>query len=85
MSSSLYWQPVFERDPNKERVSGQPLKGILAKRFCDHDGSLGYGEGTFRRKDIPYIRGLVDCGIEDADSLLKDLEEFGCVHWRIEG
>lgn len=85
MSSSLYWQPVFERDPNKERVADCGLKSILAKRFSDHDGSLCHGEGILRRKDIPYLRGLADAGVDSAAEMLQDLEEFGCVHWHIQG
>lgn len=75
MSVSMYWyKPPTERGALGS--SGYPLKGILAKRYGQYDGSM-HEDFILNKTDLEYVRGLADAGIEYADQLLQDLEKYG--------
>jgi len=77
MSVSMYWFKA--PDARRELGStGYPLKGILAKRYGQYDGSC-HEDFVLNKTDLEYIRGLSDAGIEDATKLLSDLENYGSV------
>lgn len=65
MSSNLGWMPV-ESD---WRFLGDQLKFALRK---------GYGEpvdAVLNSEDIPYLKGLADAGVKDADKLIEAIEK----------
>ena len=47
----------------------QPVKGLFARRYYDHDGSLGGGMRTLSLADLDWIDGLIAGGKFDADDL----------------
>jgi len=51
----------------------QPIKGMFARRFYDHDGSLGGGVFTLTSDHLDWIDGVIAAGrFDDKDA--KDLE-----------
>lgn len=75
MSVSLHWY----KPPSARKSlgsSGYPLKGILADRYGNHDGSC-HEEFTLNSDDIPFIEGLAAAGVDGAGKLLKDLRAHG--------
>jgi len=58
MSSTLF----FRRTPTATSKSvcsfGQPIKGAIARRFYDHDGSLGGELLTIGRDELGFFEGL---------------------------
>ncbi len=44
----------------------QPIKGILARRFYDHDGSLGGGMITIGGEHLEWLEGVQAAGSFDA-------------------
>jgi hypothetical protein len=60
MSSTLCIQktptPIFPKD---YWTFGYPLKGYLAKKFYDHDGSLGGGLITVSASDCSWFEGVL--------------------------
>ena len=60
-----------------------PLKGILAQRYTDTDGSLRQ-EFILTNGEAAYVQGLVDAGVEGAASLLDALTQYGSLVLRIE-
>jgi hypothetical protein len=79
MSSSMYWRPVPKDLPRPELLS-YDLKHRLARRFWDHDGSLNGEPIEFDATQIPYLEGLADGGVEDAQELIDAIREHGSVH-----
>ena len=76
MSSSLVWEPLIDPDP--DRGLSTRLKFALRKR---------YGEPVrreFGADDLPYLEGLLDGGLQDAEPLIKAIQEFGRVFVREE-
>jgi hypothetical protein len=73
MSVRLYIQPVI----TSNKSFTHPLKGIIARRYFDQDGSLSSSKRVLERKDIPFLEGLVAADVEDADELLSELNEHG--------
>jgi hypothetical protein len=43
----------------------QPVKAIFARKFYDHDGSLGGGVVTLTLVDLPWLEGVLDAGTLD--------------------
>lgn len=83
MSNSLYW---YKPPSEKQELggAGHPLKGILARRFYDNDGSLVCGKATISLdRDGDFLRGLVAGDISGAQKLLEDLERYGSVEIEI--
>jgi hypothetical protein len=55
-----------------------PVKGAFARRFYDHDGSLGGGMITIGADQLDWIDGLIAGGRFDA-SELRDLRQIADV------
>ena len=70
MSSSLKWIPVVER---AGKFLSDDLKLKLAGRYLLSE------QAVLSAKEIPYLEGLRDCGIPDADKLAKAIEKYGTV------
>lgn len=49
-----------------------PVKSIFARRFYDHDGSLGGGMVTIGARDLNWLEGVIDAGTFDKKDM-KDL------------
>lgn len=84
MSTNLYARPLPKR---QEFPSwGHPLKGIIAKRYLGHDGSLtSRGKVVLDGGDLSYLQGLVDSGVGGAAKLLAMVEKCGEVEvWTAE-
>lgn len=84
MSSTLH----FRKTPTDTKEFGScklPLKGIIAQRFYDHDGTLGGGMETIQRKDLEWFKGVRDCGLNDkeeqklVEKIIEILEDGGTV------
>ena len=75
MSSNLYWEPA---DRGKNKCLGTALKGALQKRF-------GYPvRVTLDERNVPYLEGLVDADIKDAQGLIDAIEKHGRIDLREE-
>lgn len=75
MSLNLHWY----KPPTERKALGSayhPLKGILAQRYGERDGSC-HEEFTLGERDIPFLEGLAAGEIKDADKLLADLRKYG--------
>ena len=66
MTMNLYWTPILPPDDNN--LSDQ-LKFALRKRFN------GCVEMTMNVCSIPYLQGLSDGGIKDAQKLIAAIEK----------
>lgn len=85
MSTTLYWKKVPKKECNLGHEK-HPLKGILAKKYYDHDGSLNGCEKILTlSKDGEFIEALMFAGIEGAKNLYDDLKKYGELIIWIEG
>ena len=79
MTTNPYWLPA---DPQRTHELPTAIKYPLAKRYQDHDGSLG-GETILDGSDIPYLEGLRDSGNGDVSTgarlLVEALEKHGAM------
>ena len=87
MSSSLYWEPCIEQD-NKSLCD--PLKYIFARKYWDHDGSLGGHPIQLNDADVPYLNGVRDGTSNkdikrDIETLLEAITEYRAVIIYIDG
>jgi hypothetical protein len=74
MSSTLFVSKnIFSR--KKTLTFGQPIKGIIARKFYDHDGSCGGEFITIDSEYLCWFEGVLAgyCG-EDKDKLEKILD-----------
>lgn len=69
MSMNLYWQPVI----NTENDLSDALKFALRKRY-QHGMDIRMDGG-----DLSYLQGLLDAGIEDAQTLIDAIEKHGVI------
>ncbi len=67
MSSTLTIEPLFR---NKKTLSSE-LKFALKKRYLN-----GIFEQRFSEVDIPYFRGLLHAGIDDAQTVIDYIEKY---------
>ena len=65
MSSTLCFRRTPKSTDEFAHVK-QPLKGIFARRYYDHDGSLGGGLMTLSETDLDWLRG-VQAGFTSSD------------------
>lgn len=56
----------------------QPVKGIFARRFYDHDGSLGGSLVTIGAKELPWLEGVLAAGSFEEHER-KELEDIASV------
>lgn len=78
MSTSLYWQPA---QPPSSRCMPDALKFVLRKRHGDgFDVTL-----TTEDADYGYVKGLIDAGVDGAESLMKALKKHGRIRVWEEG
>lgn len=77
MSKSLHWKHV-PKEPEDNYLS-DALKAKLAQRYWQYGGPLGGDPVEVNIRNIPYLQGLADCGIEDADTLIGLIREHGAV------
>lgn len=78
MSTDLYAQGAPKEEP-PVTVLSDDLKYILKKRFWDGDPC---GKGNRRElddTDLPYLLGLMDAGVEDAQELRDLILDHGLV------
>ena len=81
MSTNLYWAPA---EPNTSSAFGHPIKGVIAKRYLGHDGSLGSDPVSLDSpSDIAFLHGVVAVGSEtvrgQAQELLDAIEKYGAI------
>lgn len=67
MSQNLYWRPAF----NDGKSLCDQLKYILRERNLSNY--------RFTPSDIPYLEGLMDAGIKDANELIKAINKHELV------
>ena len=87
MSSSLYWKPVVP--VTSYGGYGHPLKGVIARKFFDHDGSLSSGPITFTDDDIRWLEGARDAFEKDEhqkpfNELIAAIQHHGAISIWIE-
>lgn len=58
MSSTLCFRKTPKKVDREDLHCKQPLKGIFAERYYDHDGSLGGDIQTLTVSDLPWIQGV---------------------------
>lgn len=58
MSSTLCFRKTPKRTDKEDLHCKQPLKGIFARRYYDHDGSLGGGVQTLTISDLRWLQGV---------------------------
>ena len=76
MSASLHWKPV-PKEPDDNYLSHE-LMFKLRERLWDQGLPLTT-EVLISVEAIPYLEGLADCGIEDAQKLSDLLREHQAV------
>lgn len=77
MSSTLIMRKTPLPEKNSEVDFKLPVKGIIARRFYDHDGSLGGGIITINDSELPWFEGLLAGGITGASAKdVSDLERM---------
>ncbi len=61
MSSTLYIQrtPKPSRDIKHFKL---PIKAIIAKKYYEHDGSLGGGKITLNANELSWFEGILAAG-----------------------
>lgn len=64
MSSTLCIRRTPKPEPDEWHFK-LPLKGILARKFYDHDGSLGGGMITIGDEHLSWFEGLLAAGAFD--------------------
>jgi hypothetical protein len=64
MSSTLYFRKT-PKAPAEFGSFSQPLKGVFARRFYDHDGSLGGDLITLELRHLEWVCGVRDSGVGD--------------------
>jgi len=72
MSSTLYFKRTPKPGTGRLGSCKQPLKGIFAKRYYDHDGSGGGGMLIINEYDLEWLRGVRAATTENADRTLLD-------------
>lgn len=77
MSASLHWKPV-PKEPEDDYLS-HDLMFKLRDRYWDGGGLSLAREITVGPEEVPYLQGLADCGIEDAQTLIDLIKEHGGV------
>lgn len=82
MSSTLY----FRRTPRAQKLCSfkQPIKGAIARRYYDHDGSLGGDMETISRGEVAFFEGLAAACADPADraaleKIIRVLDEDGTI------
>ena len=73
MSSTLCIRKTPILSPDAIRFK-QPIKGIIARKYYDHDGSLGGGLITVSPKDLLWWEGVLAAGPRVEPSELRELE-----------
>ncbi len=68
MSSNLIWRPVA---PQPNRILPDELKFMLRKRYGNPINS------ALSKQDIGYLRGLKDCDVEGAQTLIDAICNHG--------
>ena len=68
MSSTLYWEPVR---PRKGKSLSTRLKWILQGNYESPVNVV------LSDKDLPYLQGLADEKIEDAQTLIDAIKKYG--------
>ena len=66
MSASLYWEPTYR----KKEILSDELKFILRDKKGLQDYML------MDKSYLPYLEGLFDSGIKDANKLIKAIEKY---------
>jgi hypothetical protein len=74
MSSTLYWR--IHAPPKGKPIGEYPLKEKLRKKFGD--GRSG-DPTVLGESALEYLRGLDDCGVKGADTLIEAIEQHGAV------
>lgn len=76
MSRSMHWRPV-PPPPVDNHLSTDLMFKLEAYLFHDHwDYNIGYEiDYATDQRLLAYIRGLADCGVEDADELIRLVAE----------
>lgn len=73
MSASLLWSPVSDG-----KTLPDALRFALEKRHPQWSGELEYGA-----RDLPYLQGLRDAGVDGAQDLIDIIEKHDQVRlWR---
>lgn len=75
MSSSLVWY----LKPNTNSFTSHSLKYILEKNY-----DLWSGGCEFNFTDLPYLKGLADSGVKDAQVLINLIEKYESVWLKLE-
>lgn len=77
MSTNLYVRP-YQPEPLGEDLAYE-LKKSISQKYWDHDGSLSGDWIVLGAEDVPYLEGLRDAKIKDADTLIEKILKFGAV------
>ena len=80
MTSTLIVRKTPQRVANELAAFKQPIKGAIAKKFYDHDGSCGGGTITVDSNDLGFFEGLLAmcgdksdrAGLEKIVAVLRD-------------
>ena len=80
MSAHAHWYPVVHKTG---KLLDHHLKGLIAKRYMDHDGSLS-GSCRLNSDDIKWLEGLRDTGVKDASVLIDAIYDNDEIEIRIE-
>ncbi len=76
MSTDLYYRPFIRKDG---KDLSYELKKAIAPKYYDHDGSLGGNWLVLDSDEIPYLEGIRDGGIKDAQELIDAINKYGAV------
>jgi hypothetical protein len=69
------WKPVTQASGSLDYA----LKRAISRKLWDTDGSIGIGVALVNCKDIPYLEGLRDAGVDGADELIELINEHGAL------
>jgi hypothetical protein len=88
MSSTLFFSKTPVQSVDEIAAFKQPLKGIIAARYYDHDGSLSGDTITLTAEDLPFLEGVLaayrgdDC--KDLVRVVDHLKVHGMIDVRID-
>jgi len=68
VSSNLIWVPIVH---SKQNDLSDKFKFVLEKRYDLAD------DIRMDASDIDYLQGILDCGIDDAEKVIRAIREHG--------
>lgn len=79
MSSSMYWRPAPKEIPPGEQLDSDLMFKLRRRLWDGEPAPLRGQEMELDQTILPYLEGLADGGVTDADDLAAAIREHGQV------